>query len=78
MKENNKKEPWRIVVAILSIAFIAFMWVKNDVITIYTTMPQEQVVPLIVTTIVVSLLKVGAIAGIIFLVKWLISKVKKK
>lgn len=71
MKENKKKEPWRIVAAILSIAFIAFMWVENDVISIYTTMPQEQVLPLIVTTIVVSLLKIGAIAGVLLLLNGL-------
>ena len=27
---NKKKEPWRIV-AILSVLFIIFMWVKKDV-----------------------------------------------
>ena len=53
------------------------MWIKNDILTIYTTMPQEQVVPLIVTTIVVSLIKVGAITGGILLIRWIIRKAKK-
>ena len=57
--------------------FIAFMWVKNDVISIYTTMPKEQVVPLIVTTILVSLIKVAAIAGGVLLIKWIVSKIKR-
>ena len=73
-----KKEPWRIAVGILAIAFIVYMWVEKDIITIYTTMPREQVGPLIVTTIAVSLIKVAAIAGGILLIKWIISKFKNK
>ena len=76
--ENKKKiEPWRIIVFTISILVIAFMWVKNDVISIYTTMPKEQVVPLIVTTILVSLIKVAAIAGGVLLIKWIVSKIKR-
>ena len=73
-----KKEPWRIAVGILAIAFIVYMWVEKDIITIYTTMPREQVAPLIVTTIAVYLIKVAAIAGGILLIKWIISKFKNK
>lgn len=73
-----KKEPWRIVVGILSIAFILYMWVKKDIMTIYTTMPQDRVVSLIVTTIAVSLFKVVVVTGGILLIKWVISKIKKK
>ena len=73
-----KKEPWIIAVGILAIAFIVYMWVEKDIITIYTTMPREQVAPLIVTTIAVSLIKVAAIAGGILLIKWIISKFKNK
>ena len=74
---NNKKEPWRIVVGILAIAYIVFMWVKKDIVSIYTTMPGEQVLPLIATTVAVSLVKVAAIAGGILLLKWIINKTKK-
>ena len=73
-----KKEPWRIAVGILAIAFIVYMWVEKDIITIYTTIPKEQAVPLIATTIAVSLIKVAAIAGGILLIKWIISKFKNK
>ncbi len=77
MNNKNKQEPWRDIVFIISMLFIAFMWVKNDVISIYTTMPKEQVVPLIVTTILVSLIKVAAIAGGVLLIKWIVSKIKR-
>ena len=77
-KDNKKKESWRIIVGILAIAFIVYMWVEKDIMTIYTTMPKEQVAPLIATTIAVSLIKVAAITGGILLIKWIISKFKNK
>ena len=80
MGYNNKKkiEPWRIIVFVIAVAFIIFMWVKKDIAEIYATMPSEQIVPLVVTTIAVSLLKVAVIAGVILLIKWIIGKMKKK
>lgn len=75
---KKKKEPWRIVVFILSVLFLVFMWIKNDILTIYTTMPEEQIIPLIATTIAVFLIKVAAFAGIITLIKWIIGKIKTK
>ena len=62
------------MVFILAIAFIVFMWIKKDIVEIYATMPSEQIAPLIVTTIAVSLLKVVAFAGVILLMKWIIKK----
>lgn len=73
-----KKEPWRIAVGIISVIFIIFMWIKNDIISIYTTMPKEQIVPLIATTVAVSVLKVAIITSVVLLVKWLIKKAKDK
>ena len=51
---------------------------QKDIMAIYSTMPKEQVVPLIATTAAVSLIKVAAIAGGILLMKWIIAKVKNK
>ena len=80
MRGNNKKkiEPWRILAFAIAVAFIIFMWIKKDVAEIYATMPSEQIAPLIVTTIAVSLLKVAAIATVVLLIKWIVSKTKKK
>lgn len=77
-KNNKKQEPWKIIVGVLAIIFIVFMWVEKDIVTIYTTMPKEQVAPLIATTIAVSLIKVTAIAVGILLIKWVINKFKNK
>lgn len=54
------------------------MWVKKDIAEIYATLPAEQIAPLIITTIAVSFLKVAAIAGVILLIKSIVSKIKKK
>jgi hypothetical protein len=67
--EHKKKEPWRIVLAILSMVFILFMWIKKDIVSIYTTMPKEQILPLILTTVAVTLLKVAGITAVLLLVK---------
>ena len=75
---KKKKEPWRVIVFVLAIMYIIFLWVKKDSAQIYVAMPQEQIIPLIITTIAVSLLKVAAIAGGILLIKWMISKIKKQ
>ena len=74
---KRKKEPWRIVVGILAMAFIIYTWIDKDILDIYSTMPKEQVVPLIVTTIIVTLVKVCGIALAIFSIKFIISKIKK-
>ncbi len=77
-EKKNKKEPFRIVVFVASLAFILFMWVKKDIASIYATMPKEQILPLVVTTIAVSLLKVSVIAGVLLLIRWIVGKTRKK
>ena len=76
---KDKKTPvWKIGVFIISLLFIVFMWSKKGIAQSLETMPQEQVLPFIVTTIAVGLLKVGVIAGAVFLIKWIIGKIKNK
>ena len=80
MERNNKKktEPWRIIGFVMAVAFIIFMWVKKDIAEIYATMPSDQIAPLILTTVAVSLLKVAAIAGAILFIKRIVGKIKNK
>ena len=75
---SKKKEPWRIIIGIFSVAFIALMWVKKDILTMYTTMPKEQFFSLVATTVAVTLIKIIGIAGLIFLVKWIVSKIRNR
>ena len=75
--KGQKKEPWRIVVATIAIMYIIYMWVEKDVLAIYNSMPAEQALPMIVTTIVVSLVKVGVLTVGILFIKWIVGKLKK-
>ena len=72
------KEPWRIVVGGVSVVAIVCLWIRKDIITIYATVPQEQLLPMIVTTVAVSLLKITGIAAVVWLGKWIIGKVKTR
>lgn len=74
---KQKKEPWRIVVGVIAIAYIIYMCVEKDIVEIYSSMPAEQALPLAVTTVVVSLAKVGVMTVGILIIKWVIGKLKK-
>jgi antibiotic biosynthesis monooxygenase (ABM) superfamily enzyme len=76
-RKQQKKEPWRIVVAIAAVVYIVFLWVRKDIAAIYSGMPMDQALPLIATTVAVSLVKVAAIAAVVFLVKWLTGKFRQ-
>ena len=77
-KSVKKIEPWRIVAFIIAVGFIVYTWIKKGVADIYAAMPADEALPLIVTTVAVSLLKVAAIACGILLIKWVIGRGKKK
>ena len=80
MKSNKNKriEPWRIIVFIISVLAIVLLWARKDITKIYATASEEQIFPLIATTVAVSLLKVIAISVAVFVIKWIIDKVKAK
>ncbi len=76
MKEK-KKEPWRYVVAAIAVIYIIYMWVEKDLVSVYGNLPSDQMLPMVVTSVVVTLVKVAGLAVVVFLVKWLIGKFKK-
>jgi hypothetical protein len=53
------------------------MFAKKGITITLATLPREQALPMIVTTVAVSLLKVALLAGAILLVKWLLGKLRK-
>ena len=77
MKEK-KREPWPIVVGIAAIAFIVYTWVEKDIAATYASLPQEQLLPMILTSAAVTLLKIVLIAGGILLIKWIVGKIRKE
>lgn len=72
---NNKKEPWRIIVFIIAVLFIIYMFVSksNGADSQLTT---EQAVPALVTNVAVTVVKVAAIAAVTFLGKHIFNKIK--
>lgn len=78
MKDNNKKkEPWRIAVFIISVVYVIYMWVRKDIIEIITTIPKEDMMPVLIMTIIIYVIKIGIISGILILLKWLYGKLIK-
>ena len=75
--KGKKKESWRIIIGVLAIIYIVFMWVEKDILAIYASMPKEEALPLVVTTIVVTLIKVAAITVGILFIKWIVGKINK-
>ena len=71
--KDKKIETWRLVVGVISIVYIIAMWVKKDLVTTQVAIT----LPLVVTSVAVTLLKVGAIALVVLLVKWLMNKLKR-
>ena len=72
-----KKEPWRYAVAAIAVIYIIYMWAEKDLISVYGNLPSDQILPMAVTSVAVTLAKVALLAGAVFLVKWLAGKFRK-
>ena len=75
--KQRKKEPWRIGAFLAGAAAIVWMFAKKGITITLATLPREQALPMIVTTVAVSLLKVALLAGVLLLAKWLLGKLRK-
>jgi hypothetical protein len=74
----KKIEPWRLVLGLASFAYIVYMWVRKDIAGIWGRLPKEELLPIVLTSTAVSVLKIAAIAAAVFLARWLIRKFSKK
>ena len=74
----KKIEPWRLVLGLVSIVYIVYMWVKKDIAGIWGSLAKEELLPIVLTSTAVSVLKIAAIAAVVFLARWLIRKFSKK
>lgn len=77
MKEIEGK-PRRIAVAVLSVIVIAIMWVKKDVLGLWSGISSEELLPLLLTNGVVMIAKIAILAGGIYLIKILFAKIKNR
>ena len=75
MKKGKKTDLWLIIAAVISGLYIIYLWSSKD---IEAAAGSENMVPIIVTSILVSTAKLALIAGAVLLIKWLSRKFKKK
>ena len=66
------------MVGIAAIAFIVYTWVKKDVAAQFAAMPGEDMLPMLITSVAVTVAKVALLAGAVLLVKWLVSKLQDR
>ena len=78
MNQKKKKEPWRLLVGIIAIAYIVYTWVEKEIFSSLTAVSGEQALPMAATSIAVTFAKVAIMAAVIFLIKWLTGKGKGK
>ena len=76
--KGKKREPWRIIAGILGVGAIVYMWTEKDIASACAALPKEQLLPMIVTSAAVTLLKVAAMTGGILLIRWIIGKCRNK
>lgn len=77
MKEIGKK-PRRIALAIFSVIVIIIMWTEKDVLGLWSGLAIEDAVPMVITNLTVTALKIALLAGGIYLIKTVFAKIKKK
>lgn len=74
MKKEKKADLWRIIATVISGLYIIYLWSSND---IEAAAGSENMLPIIVTSILVAAAKLALLAGAILLIKWLSKKFKK-
>lgn len=78
MKLVGKNKNWRVVAFIIAVVYIAYLWIHKDIASGFADMPKEEVLPMVATTIAVTLIKVVVFAGLVLLVKWAVKKIFTK
>ena len=76
--KSIERKPRRIAVAVLSVIVIAIMWIRKDVLGLWSNISSEDLLPLLATNAVVMLAKIAILAGVIYLLKMLLVKIKNK
>lgn len=72
--KNSIPKPLRIVLFTAGVIWIAAMWAKKDIAATLTAVPEEAAIPMIIISLVITLLKVAIYAAVILLIKWLAGK----
>ncbi len=73
--KNNIPKPVRIVMFVAAVGWIVAMWVKKDLAATLAAVPAEAAIPMMVTSLAVTLAKVALLTVVILLIKWLTGKI---
>ena len=73
--KNKIPKPLRIAMFLAAVVWIVTMWVKKDIAATLAAVPAAAALPMIVTSLAVTLVKVALMAGGIMLIKWLFGKI---
>ena len=76
--KSVERKPRRIAIAVLSIVVIAIMWIKKDALGLWSNLSSEDLLPLLATNAVVIIVRIAILAGKIYLVRKLLTKLKKE
>ena len=76
--KSIERKPRRIAVAVLSVIVIAIMWIKKDVLGLWSGISGEDILPLLMTNGIVMLAKVALLAGGIYVIKIIAAKIMNK
>ena len=76
--KSVERKPRRIAIGVLSIIVIAIMWIKKDVLGLWSNLSSEDLLPLLATNAVVIIVRRAILAVIVFIVRKLLTKLKKE
>ncbi len=76
--KSIERKPRRIAIGVLSIIVIAIMWIKKDVLGLWSNISSEDLLPLLATNAVVIIVRITILAGIIYLIRKLAAKIRNK
>ena len=76
--KSIERKPRRIAVAVLSMIVIAIMWIKKDVLGLWSNISSEDLLPMLATNAVVIIVRIALFVGIIYLIRKLAAKIRNK
>ena len=76
--KSIERKPRRIAIGVLSIIVIAIMWIKKDVLGLWSNISSEDLLPMLATNAVVIIVRIAIFVVIIYLIRKLAAKIKNK
>lgn len=73
MKKDIPK-PVRVILFTAGVIWIAAMWAKKDIAATLAALPADGAIPMVIISLLITLLKVAVYTAVILLIKWLAGK----